>query len=215
MRPRGLRTSRRCRRCSIAAGRRSPGSWSIGRSTSICRSPSATTSPPIRGERDEPRRPGRRTAIARSRRRCGRSTRRRRAQRRSKRADAAARLRALGYVSGTAAAEGALHGRRRSEDARRRRSCRARCGRCVRARAGRRSDADLSAGDRAAARHGDRLPASRVHRAAARQRRRRAIDVLQRAIEGGRHRSAGVGQLGEYLTESGQIADGDSRCSNR
>ena len=47
-RRRGRRTSRRWARCSIAAGRRSPACWPIATSSSTCRSPSATTSRPIR-----------------------------------------------------------------------------------------------------------------------------------------------------------------------
>ena len=67
--------------------------------------PSATTSRPIPAERDESGRTRRRSAIARSRPRCAASTAPPPGERLAEDADAAARLRALGYVSGSAPAK--------------------------------------------------------------------------------------------------------------
>ena len=111
-----LPISNRCRRRSIAAGRRCP-AWRADRSsTSTCRFRSFTTSPPIPLSRtiSWPR-AGRRDAELQ--RLLGRSAARsRRAARGAENAETRERLRSLGYVSG-AARQNALHRRRRSEGA--------------------------------------------------------------------------------------------------
>ena len=86
--------------------------------------------------------------------------------------DAAARLRSLGYLSGSTPAKARYTTRRRSEAPRGTRSDDSRCGRGVRRRPFRRCGAALSRGHRAPSRHGDRVQTPRVRGGAARQRRR-------------------------------------------
>ena len=136
-------------------------------------------------------------------------------ERRAEDPEAAARLRALGYVSGSAPAEGAIHGGRRSEAARRSRSRGARRGRGGRRAPFRRGGADLS--ERVIARRPDMAIAYR-HLAFVEWQRgnpRRAIDTLQRALKRGVTAAARSSRSWAAISPTPAVSPRRFACSSR
>ena len=136
-------------------------------------------------------------------------------ERRAEDAEAAARLRALGYVVGQRAGEGALHRGGRSEAARRSRSGDARRGRGVRRRAG----STRRCGSTSASSRGGptwRSPTGTWRSSSGSAAiPRGAVDALQRALEAGVTERAGRRAAGRLSRRHRPRRRGDSRCSNR
>ena len=205
-RRRGRRTSKPCRRCSTAGGHRSTACWSIARSTSSCRFRSATTSRamPVSGPISAV---DRRNAIARSPRALRGFNAAPPGERQAEDADAAARLRALGYVSGSAAPKTRYT---EADDPKRLVDVDQQIHRAVDAfTAGRAAEASQLYAQ-VIARRPDMAIAYR-HLAFVEWQRgdaSGAIDVLRRGVKAGVTDPRLAGQLGEYLTETGRMQEG-------